>query len=145
MSSVNNKAIGYVRTAITTQTEQDKSLERQKEQILEAAKRSNIEIVEWFEQEGYEPMNFPYKALDKALEYCQDDSDIKYLIVSAPSRLARQLEEFQYWKIAFERIGVTIAATDLKASEPLYRFSDSVVMVPSQKQGNSRLMKVKEA
>jgi DNA invertase Pin-like site-specific DNA recombinase len=120
------KAIGYCRTAISTQTEQDKDIKVQKKQISEAAKLLNAEIVEWFIQEGYEPMHFPYQALDKAHEYCEDNNpDIKYLFVTPPANLSRTLEEFHYWKVAFERTGVTIKSTD--ETKPTSTIEDSII------------------
>jgi DNA invertase Pin-like site-specific DNA recombinase len=139
------KAIGYVRVASrTTETGQDKSFAKQKEQILKAAKLSNIEIVEWFMQSGYEPMHYPYQALDKALEYCEANAEVQYLVVAAPSRLARQLEQFQYWKVAFERVGVGIASIDLDSVTQMYCFSNSIVVMPSGLQDKNKRAQIEQ-
>lgn len=116
-------AIGYCRVDISTQTEQDKEIAAQKEQILEAARHSNIEIVEWFIQEGYEPMNFPYKALDKAHEYCEENFGIEYLLIASPDRISRSMAEFQYWNIAFERLDIAVkscANSSIESAEDSY-------------------------
>ena len=141
------KAIGYCRVAISTQTEQDKKIAAQKKQIHEAAKLSNIEIVEWFIQEGYEPMNFPYKALDKAHEFCEENMGIEYLLVASPDSISDSLEEFMYWKIAFERIDITIKPADeAKPTSTQDMFLDATYdLMVAQYEYDSRMEEIKEA
>lgn len=120
-----NKAIAYIRVAKPVQIEDAISGEKQKQQILEATKRLNVEIDEWFLEEGHKPMHFPYQVLDKALEYCQDNPDIKYLFVATPDRLSRSSEVFHYWKVAFERIDVFLKLSD--ETKPATTIEDSII------------------
>ena len=114
-----DKAIAYCRVATVTQTNNHESLERQKRKITEYAKRKNIEIVEWFEQVGLEPVTFPYDTLGEALSYCKTQPDIKFLIVSDVDRLSRSIGEYYFWNISFQRKGVAIKFTDSKEIESL--------------------------
>jgi DNA invertase Pin-like site-specific DNA recombinase len=148
MGKESTKAIGYCRVATKEQTGRSLSIQAQKQQIVEAAKLSNIEIVKWFVQEGYEPMGFPYQVLDKALEYCQGDPDIKYLFVATPDHLSRSSEVFQYWKVAFERKDVTIQLTD--ESKPTSTIEDSIIedaylCMVADHEHEVRLLKIEEA
>lgn len=112
MGKENIKAVGYIRSAISTKEEQDESLEKQKVQIEKVAKRLNMEIVKYFEQVGFEPILYRMDTLGKALEYCEANPSIEYLVVAKTARLARSLEDYVYWRIAFERIGVKIKVAD---------------------------------
>lgn len=138
------RAVGYIRAASRTERGQDKSFKRQKSQILEAAKRSNIIIDGWFMQSEYVPRRYKYRALDKCLEYCESKTEIKYLVVASPSRLAREIEEFQYWKKAFERIGVRLASVDLNSLSPIYCFSNEIVVVSSWLNEKNNVEKLKQ-
>lgn len=106
------KAIAYIRVAAPVQKEEELSIQNQKQQILKAAEHMNFEIVRWFIQEGYEPIGFRNGVLNQAVEYCQDDTAIKYLVVANISRLSRSLDHCIYWQVVFEGLGVTIKTAD---------------------------------
>jgi DNA invertase Pin-like site-specific DNA recombinase len=125
MSEGSTKAIGYCRVAARKQTGRSLSIQAQKQQIVEAARKLNIEIVEWFEQIGREAVTFPFSNLDKALDYCKANPDIKYLLVTKLDRVSRQIDRYYFWKTAFERIGVTIQLTD--ETMPTSTIEDSII------------------
>lgn len=107
------KAIAYIRTDLADQTKfGSEKLKLQEKQITEYAKNQNLKIIEWFKQVGYEPITFLHSELSKALELCENDPDIQYLIVSKTDHLSHSVEVYYFWKISFERIGVTIVSSN---------------------------------
>ena len=113
MGKGQSKAIAYVRVAAPVQKVENLSIQKQKQQILEAAKQLNVEVVKWFIQEGYEPVAFPSSVLNQAVEYCRDEEpDIEYLLVANITRLSRSLHECIYWEVAFNSIGVGLKTAD---------------------------------
>jgi DNA invertase Pin-like site-specific DNA recombinase len=125
MSEEIKKAIGFCRVATATQVDQVEKLQIQKQQIVKAARYLNVEIVQFFEQVGNDKQVFPYSSLDEVLSYCKSNPAIKILIVTETGRISRSLEQFHYWKVAFERIGVTIQLTD--ESKPTSSIEDSII------------------
>ena len=128
------KAIAYCRTASASQLEAVEKLHRQKEQIKEAAKRLNIEVIRWFEQVGQaEKAKFPYASLGEVMGYCKSHPEIKTLLVTQPDRIARSYEEMIFWKVSFKRIGVTIMAADKKeAISPMEQFMEHLKYMVGQ-------------
>ena len=101
--------------------------------ILQFAKEQGIDVVEWFEQVGAEPMHYPYQALDKALEYCENNVKVEYLLVADMNRISRSLAPYIYWTMSFDRIGVdikSIASPD--DLSPLDGFMERLMSVQSQ-------------
>lgn len=116
------KAIGYIRVAAPVQKEEELSIQMQKQQILEIAKCLNVEIVEWFIQEGREPVTFRNSTLNQAIEYCEESPAIKYLLVASIARLSLFLEHCIYWQTAFERVGVIIETPeDMELESPTHK------------------------
>lgn len=127
------RAVGYCRVAVTGEYDQVEKLQIQKQQINEAAKRLNFEIVQIFEQIGHEPASFPYSELSEVLGYCESDPNIKFLVVTKPDRISRSIKEFYFWKISFERIGVTIKyADDIEIDSPMSDFVEKLHIMMGQ-------------
>lgn len=132
------KAIGYIRVAVSTQKNGTTSLRMQKRQIVEAANHSGLEIVKWFEQVGYEPVTFVHDTLGKALKFCKADPSIKYLVIENTSRISRSLEHFIFWKVAFERAGVTIKVADgSDLDSPIGTFMEAIMEVMGRYESDS--------
>jgi DNA invertase Pin-like site-specific DNA recombinase len=145
MSKLNNKAIGYCRVAVTNDIDQVERLQSQKNQIIEAAKHLNVEIVKWFEQVGYEPVAFPYSSLSEALRYCEEHP-VKSLFVAKADRISRSMEEFYFWKVSFERVGVTIKMADAKwSNETLTHFTEILQTMQTRLYGEQHVERVKKA
>jgi DNA invertase Pin-like site-specific DNA recombinase len=104
-----NKAIAFCRVATTEQSGQ--KLQAQKKEIGEYADYMNREVVQWFEQIGKEPITSPDSTLNQALNYCQSNPEIKFLIVEKHDRISRSILEFIFWEESFKHTGVTIKVT----------------------------------
>jgi DNA invertase Pin-like site-specific DNA recombinase len=124
------KAIGYCGTATKEQARQNHSVETQKKQIEEAAKRLNVEIVEWFERAGTGD-SWDYSGQISAAKYCQSNPDVKYLFITRPDRLGRSLENFFFWNKAFKNLGVTIKMANAESLEdsPVESFMQQTLSV----------------
>ncbi len=131
------KAIAYVRTATS---EQDKikpgSLKVQTEIIHEHAKRNNIKIKHVFEQAGRESTE-----LHNALDYCQKNPDVTYLLISRVDRLGRRFEDIAYWQEAFRQIGVKLRTPEMK--EPTSLMIENLLMVFARYEQELRSIRIK--
>jgi DNA invertase Pin-like site-specific DNA recombinase len=141
------KAIAYVRVAAPVQKEEELNIQKQKQQIAEAVKQMNVEVVKWFIQEGYEPLSFRNSVLNQAVEYCQDNPTIKYLLVANISRLSRSLDHCIYWQVAFESgVGVTILSADeIEFESPIARFQKNLSQMVGQLDNENRSRMIKRA
>lgn len=101
------KVVAYVSKAASEQKqEQIQGLQSQIDRLLVLAEKSNLEIVEVFKQVGNDK-----KELNNALEYCRNNKDIKWLLVTTPDRISRNHTEVAWWRQQFKAIGVKVKTT----------------------------------
>lgn len=141
------KAIGFVRiyNQLETVAKSNIKLEAQKQEIAKVASSQDIEIVEWFSTVG---SHYTFLSLQKALDYCKNNTEVKYLLVSNVSRISRSLAQLLSWETKFKQIGVTIKATD--ETKPTSTIEDSLIedaylCMVADHEHEVRLSKIEEA
>jgi DNA invertase Pin-like site-specific DNA recombinase len=100
------KAIGYVRDTSQETKQHNSSLAAQKAKISEYAERQDIEIAKWFESSGGNVNLVP----GAVFQFCEDNQDVKYLMVTSADRLERWSNNF---KETCEALGVELVICDL--------------------------------
>ena len=88
------------------------SLNRQKQAVLDAAKRLDASIPNdaWWSgsQSSKRGTNLGRKDLKEMLSYCSKNKRVKYLIVDEPDRFMRSIDEAMYFEVTFREQGVKI-------------------------------------
>ena len=94
-SVITKKAYGYARVSTPEQVADHNSLDNQCKRIEEYAKRNNIEIVDWFIEEGESAKTAARTKLHEMLEECRKNKgNIDHVIVYNVSRISRNLNSF---------------------------------------------------
>lgn len=97
------KAVIYVRIATSNQDRRSPSLQSQIDTLSALAIELDLEIVKVFEHIGSGDMQ-----LQNALDFCQKNKDIEYLLVTDPHRFARDDQEAINWWVMFENQDVKV-------------------------------------
>lgn len=101
-------AVGYVRCSTEMQ---DDSIEQQKKAIEAWAKSNAFKVIEWFEDEGRSGTNFDRRhGFVKLQRKVESSPNFQYVLVYDESRWGRagNPRESTYWKVHFERHGVSV-------------------------------------
>ena len=102
---IRKRAFGYVRVSTPDQVGDYVSLDNQKSHIRDYAKKHNIEILDWFQEEGVSAKTGKRPKLEKMLEACkQNKGQVDHIIVYNISRISRNISSF------YREIGVYLAA-----------------------------------
>lgn len=104
-------AIALCRVSSREQLENN-SLSRQRDAVINAAKRLEVTIPENYWWSGSvsskHGKNINRKDLLEIIDLCKKDKHIKYIIVDEPDRFMRSISEAYYFEVTFEQLGVTI-------------------------------------
>ena len=97
-------AIGYLRVSTDGQVGEDKfGLDSQKEQIEKYAKDNDIEIVEWFIDEGISGVTESRPAFDRILYGDITNPPYQFVIVAKNDRIARDINVYFYYKMMLHK------------------------------------------
>src|SRR6266702_2921059 len=96
------RAIGYCRVACAD-NDTDKKLEHQKERISQRAMMEDLEFVDCYEEVGKAS-----EVLQKLYEFCEEDNNFAYLLVSDFTRISRNVREVEAWFSKFLELGTEI-------------------------------------
>lgn len=104
------KIIAYCRVSTDGQAGEDKfGIDTQKEQISEFCKKNDMEIIEWFTDEGASGISENRPALDKILF---DDSvknpPYEAVVVAKSDRVARDIQLYFYYSMLLKKKGVEL-------------------------------------
>jgi predicted nicotinamide N-methyase len=101
------KAVAFVRmqSRMETIARSNIKLEAKKQIIAKAASSLDIEIVEWFSMFGG---LYAFTSLQKVLDYCKNNTDVKYVLVSNVNTTSRNASNIYHWQSKFSEAGVQI-------------------------------------
>lgn len=140
-------AVAYTRIASNMpESELSNALNSQKIIIRELANNCCMEIVEWFEQIGGKAAATPKTQLNEVFVYCRANPDVKFVVVSHPDRICRNITTYNYWKKKFKSLGVKIVTpyTDsLDEDTPIEVFMETIVLGASSYQRSTHSQAVK--
>lgn len=106
------KAIAFCRIASVQQLPNEDYLQKQTENIQKFATENNVQVTRWWHILASGKKNSrSYQALTEMLDFCKKHRDCKYLIVDSYDRIARTIAEYYWWKVEFERVGITFLST----------------------------------
>jgi hypothetical protein len=101
------KAVAFVRmqSKMETAAKSNIRLEAKKQIIAKAASSLDIEIVEWFSTFG---RLYAHTSFQKALDYCKNNTEVKYFLVSNVNKTSGNASNIYYWQNKFSEAGVQI-------------------------------------
>ena len=125
------KCVIYTRVSTTEQANQGYSLQRQKKECLEFAKKNGYEVVEVFEERGESAKTTDRTELKSMMEFCTqpEKKDIKALILWKIDRLARNMEDYYFLNDFFNKLGITTYVE-------FEKISDTNVEIPNTGSGS---------
>jgi len=108
------KAIAVMRSATANQAHQNTALLTQYECIEQYAKKQKIEIAAVIDNEQvYEgQVKTASKLMREAYDFCKNNPEVKHILVTDPTRISRDYDEYSNWKTFFKEIGVSIVAVN---------------------------------
>lgn len=102
-------AIGYLRVSTDGQTGEDKfGLDSQKEQIEQYAKRNDITIVDWFQDEGVSGVTDSRPAFDRIIYGDVTNPPFEAVIVAKNDRIARDINVYFYYKMLLKQKDIVL-------------------------------------
>lgn len=116
------RAVAYCRVSTDGQTGEDKfGIEAQREQIKEYCAKNDIELVQWFIDEGVSGATKRRPAFDKILCGEVTNPPVQYVIVAKADRLARDINVYYVYKSLLSDMGLEIisVAEDWSAQDRL--------------------------
>ncbi len=121
-------AIIYTRVSSKEQADEGHSLESQKRQCFDFAKRNDLNIVWHFEERGESAKTTDRTELKKMIEYvASHPGEIDALLVYKVDRLARHTGDYMALKHIFEKAGVvTISITENFDDSPIGRVMETI-------------------
>ena len=115
---MNNKAIAYLRASTDMQ---DASIPEQRKSIDEFAKRNNLLVLRYFEDEGRSGRNAEERpAFMEMNRLVESSNDFRFILVYDCTRFGRfkDPQEAVYWEVSFKKCGKIIKyATDESAND----------------------------
>lgn len=104
------EAIALCRVSTVEQRLTNHSLERQAANVLKASEQLHAPIIRtWsLDQSSRSGKNLRRKDLTEMLEFCKQNKRVKYLIVDEVDRFMRSINEFYYFEVRFQEVGVTV-------------------------------------
>lgn len=132
-------AYGYIRVSSDKQRD-NVSKETQKERIMSDAQNKNVNIVQWYVDDGVSAKDANRKALQELLYDCIHTKNIDYVYVYSMSRLSRDGESF--WtniKSVLKGRGIGIrSATEFIDETPIGQLHEGMSLVMSQYDNNMK-------
>jgi hypothetical protein len=98
------KVIGYCRVTTKEMTDPIDCKQAQEEEIVRAADILNMKIEAMFTDDWASKPTHEF--LGEALEYCNRYEEIRYLLITEPDRISRNMRVFDDWQMKFKSIGV---------------------------------------
>lgn len=103
------KVIAYCRVSTDGQAGEDKfGLDAQKEQISEYCKRNDLEIIEWFVDEGISGAYEGRPAFDKIVYGEENNPEYEAVVVAKSDRVARDIQLYFYYSMLLKKKGVEL-------------------------------------
>lgn len=103
------RAVAYCRVSTDGQVGEDKfGIEYQREQIKEYCKKNNIELVQWFIDEGVSGTAKKRPAFDKILGGEVTNPPIQYVIVAKTDRISRDINLYYAFKNMLSEMNIEI-------------------------------------
>lgn len=99
-------AVALVRSSNTVTSGRDLSIAEQQEEISDYARTSQIEIKKIFTSSDHGS-----QAVREIISYCKANPKIEYLLIEKPSRLTRNILEYNRYLGAFYACGIEILTT----------------------------------
>lgn len=103
------RAVAYCRVSTDSQAGEDRfGIEAQREQIKEYCAENDIEVSQWFIDEGVSGAAKKRKAFDKILGGEVTNPPVQYVIVAKADRLARDINLYYAFKSRLAELGLEI-------------------------------------
>jgi hypothetical protein len=100
------RAIGYCRVACAD-NDTNKNLEYQMQRIDKRAMAEDLEFLNCYEEIGKAG-----EVLQELYEFCEEDNNISYILVSDFTRISRNVREVEAWISKFLKLGVEVMWAD---------------------------------
>ncbi len=116
------RAVAYCRVSTAGQTGEDKfGIENQRQIIREYCDKNEIEVVNWYIDEGVSGASRHRPALDRLLEGEVTNPPVQYIVVAKADRLARDIQLYYGFRYALSNLGLEIisASEDWSAQDKL--------------------------
>ena len=96
--------VGYVRVSTDGQTGEDKfGVESQKEQIMKYCAENNMQVSEWYVDEGESGVKESRPALDRLLFGELQNPPVVAVIVAKSDRMARDIKLYFYYMMLLQK------------------------------------------
>ena len=94
----------------TPEQEENNSLTRQHDNVLEAAAELGVTIIKYWSgsQSSKRGTNVNRTDIKEMIAFCKQNKQVKYLIVDEPDRFMRSIDEAAYFEVSFRQLGVTV-------------------------------------
>lgn len=103
------KAAAYIRVSTDAQASDDRfGLEAQREQIIEYARKNEIEIIEWFSDEGISGVKENRPAFDRIIYGDISNPPYEVVIVAKNDRIARDINIYFYYKMMLKKKNISL-------------------------------------
>lgn len=103
------RAVAYCRVSTTGQTGEDKfGIESQRQIIRDYCDKNEIEVVNWYIDEGISGASRRRPALDRLLEGEVTNPPVQYIVVAKADRLARDIQLYYGFRYALSNLGLEI-------------------------------------
>lgn len=105
------QAVAYMRVSTNGQTGEDAfGLDAQREQIIEYAKNNDIQIVDWFVDEGVSGADARKPGLDAIVAGAATNPPVEMVITAKNDRISRKVEYYYAYKIKLQEVGINIVS-----------------------------------
>ena len=103
------RAVAYCRVSTAGQTGEDKfGIENQRQIIRDYCDKNEIEVVNWYIDEGISGASRRRPALDRLLEGEVTNPPVQYIVVAKADRLARDIQLYYGFRYALSNLGLEI-------------------------------------
>jgi DNA invertase Pin-like site-specific DNA recombinase len=131
------KAVALLRSANTNQAHQNTALLNQYECVEKYAQKHKLEIKTVIDNEQiYEgQIKTASKLMREVYNFCKSNPDVKHILVTDPTRISRDYDEYSNWKTFFKAIGVSIVTVNTSrqpVDSPTEQFMANLMEVMSQ-------------
>jgi len=106
------KAVIYYRVSTEEQAQHGISLEQQKNQCLAYAQQNNIEVIEYFHDDGVSAKTIERPSLQKLLTYCRRNyKNIDCVIIYKIDRLSRNVNDYSSINMLLTKLSIQLIST----------------------------------
>lgn len=104
-------AVAYMRVSTNGQTGEDSfGLDAQREQIIEYCKTNDINIVDWFVDEGVSGADARKPGLDEIIAGAVTNPPVEMVVTAKNDRISRKVEYYYAYKIKLQEAGISIVS-----------------------------------